>query len=629
MAQKDLGMVTSYAYALSQGYTGTEEEFAEGVLASAEYADNAQASASAAAQSKTDAEAAASSVQASAQQIATNTADIADIKSDLSDMYVFSNISPTWVNGKYLDYSTGEEASNVSYSYFKTDIPDGVSAVHVVTTISSICGVCFYDNNNTFISGVRNSAGETPYDEVLAVPGNATKIGVSCLTSSKSTVSLETSVAEQITITNDELKKKIAFPVLLLRQQTAESQGIINTSLQIYNPSASYTGRYLSKHLSAGTTVVLTGYSVNTTYPAMVVAYDDNTTYSNYSMTNTLYTDRTFTMPKDGTIYINGSTTYLPVLKVYTAMEQTDIDESVKKVFYQKNPLLRMFYNNGELKVKKRISDTESVCVTFNHVGGNSLYNISYIAKVTETSGELMNDNFTSNGISINAEATDWFGPYIVQAVSNADGDVPEGNSYFTGGNHRSNNTATGGGVTAIETAFAITADGNVPTNGGIYDVQEIDIKWTNAVQGNNTSKSDGTGRAILNETWHVRITTDGIECENDIVPLEEIKLKTYYGLQVYFPSANVIYNGGTTRTPVGINSVSNSGNKTCKSAIIYTSNFNFEMGIEPVDLGLFENSDYSLFTTNASKLYAFFVGTQINCNANEHYYAKGYYKFW
>jgi len=85
MAQKDLGMVTAYAYALSQGYTGTEEEFAEGVLASAEYADNAQASATAAAQSKTDAQAAASSVQASAQQIATNTADIADIKSDLSE----------------------------------------------------------------------------------------------------------------------------------------------------------------------------------------------------------------------------------------------------------------------------------------------------------------------------------------------------------------------------------------------------------------------------------------------------------------------------------------------------------------------------------------------------------------
>ena len=86
MAQKDLGMVTAYAYALSQGYTGTEEEFAEGVLASAEYADNAQASATAAAQSKIDAEAAASSVQASAQQIATNTADIADLKSDLSDV---------------------------------------------------------------------------------------------------------------------------------------------------------------------------------------------------------------------------------------------------------------------------------------------------------------------------------------------------------------------------------------------------------------------------------------------------------------------------------------------------------------------------------------------------------------
>lgn len=45
MATRDLGMATAYAYALSQGYTGTEQEFAEGLVASAEYAENAEASA--------------------------------------------------------------------------------------------------------------------------------------------------------------------------------------------------------------------------------------------------------------------------------------------------------------------------------------------------------------------------------------------------------------------------------------------------------------------------------------------------------------------------------------------------------------------------------------------------------
>ena len=41
----DLGIVTAYAEAVEAGYTGTEEEFAEGLRKSALYADNAQASA--------------------------------------------------------------------------------------------------------------------------------------------------------------------------------------------------------------------------------------------------------------------------------------------------------------------------------------------------------------------------------------------------------------------------------------------------------------------------------------------------------------------------------------------------------------------------------------------------------
>lgn len=41
----DLGIVTAYAEAVEAGYTGTEEEFAEGLRKSADYANNAQASA--------------------------------------------------------------------------------------------------------------------------------------------------------------------------------------------------------------------------------------------------------------------------------------------------------------------------------------------------------------------------------------------------------------------------------------------------------------------------------------------------------------------------------------------------------------------------------------------------------
>lgn len=73
MTSKDLGLVTAYAYAVSQGYTGTEEEFAE-LMASyatvaeeaAESAAEAAASATAAVTSETNAAASAASATQSA-----------------------------------------------------------------------------------------------------------------------------------------------------------------------------------------------------------------------------------------------------------------------------------------------------------------------------------------------------------------------------------------------------------------------------------------------------------------------------------------------------------------------------------------------------------------------------------
>lgn len=52
-----LGMVSAYAYAVSKGYTGTEEEFAEGLARSADYADNAEQSADISASKALDSEA--------------------------------------------------------------------------------------------------------------------------------------------------------------------------------------------------------------------------------------------------------------------------------------------------------------------------------------------------------------------------------------------------------------------------------------------------------------------------------------------------------------------------------------------------------------------------------------------
>lgn len=75
MTSKDLGLVTAYAYAVSQGYTGTEEEFAELMASYATVAEEAAESAAEAAASATAAGASetnAASSAASANQSATS-----------------------------------------------------------------------------------------------------------------------------------------------------------------------------------------------------------------------------------------------------------------------------------------------------------------------------------------------------------------------------------------------------------------------------------------------------------------------------------------------------------------------------------------------------------------------------
>jgi hypothetical protein len=46
VSDKDLGIVTAYAYAVSKGYTGTEDEFAELMASYVEVAEDAAESAS-------------------------------------------------------------------------------------------------------------------------------------------------------------------------------------------------------------------------------------------------------------------------------------------------------------------------------------------------------------------------------------------------------------------------------------------------------------------------------------------------------------------------------------------------------------------------------------------------------
>ena len=74
-----IAIITAFGFARLGGFTGTKEQFAEGLAASAQYATNAQASATAAAGSATAASGSATSAAESAAAAAADKAAVAEM----------------------------------------------------------------------------------------------------------------------------------------------------------------------------------------------------------------------------------------------------------------------------------------------------------------------------------------------------------------------------------------------------------------------------------------------------------------------------------------------------------------------------------------------------------------------
>lgn len=136
----------------------------------------------------------------------------------------------------------------------------------------------------------------------------------------------------------------------------------------------------------------------------------------------------------------------------------------------------------------------------------------------------------------------DWHAPYIVKALQNIDGDDITSTN-FTGGNHAYNNT--GVGIPTGRTAWVnFYADGYQLTEGN-GECDTFCIRWCNMIQGYNTRKADGTGREILSEIIEMKFDGEKFVSTTKIVPLENIAIELWYGLQINglesYPQINFI----------------------------------------------------------------------------------------
>ena len=434
------------------------------------------------------------------------------------------------------------------------------------------------------------------------------------------TVSLADDVAEKV-------EKKIYFsPVSITKDN-----GIVKyQDLSVFTGSVGY--EHTSMSVSAGDIYKVSGYTTGavgaTNYYPCAFITDGTQKRVLVGGSNAGYSAEIVTIPFSGTMYLNGKAAYPVSATKKTVQTDAELYASIDNAYKYKC----MVDSNEDLCVKwKNKAGTHEIIMVFGNVGGNSLFNFKYLYMVAN-SGDLT-DNFDVSGAiySWAMNGSDWFGLYKVAALENADGDTPT-NEYFTGGNHRTTNSATGGGITASEDEKEILVNGSAANQNTVYMARGIVATWTNLVNGYNTSKEDGSGRNVLKEKWTLTFDDDGIKCDNVITALEEIDISTYYGLQATIANTitGIRFHGGSNRGVLSPGESVNSGNNICRTAELSNVYITMLMNVYAEDLGLFDYNLGKSFFTSATKLYAYLIAPAhtLRLSQNETAYVKGKYVF-
>lgn len=226
----------------------------------------------------------------------------------------------------------------------------------------------------------------------------------------------------------------------------------------------------------------------------------------------------------------------------------------------------------------------------------------------------------------------DWHAPFQIRALDNIDGDQP-GNIYFTGGNHQYNNGPNGSTPTAESMYVEFYSDGVRLSDGDTGYSQEITIAWANKVQGYNTTKVNGTGRAILEERHQLIFDGHEFKSHVELEPLENILCVRYYGFQFFNSTYDHIrYVDGANRYPVAASEVSESGNDSTTLVRAYNSQgHTLEMELDPTfDLGKRETDigTNSAFTTGSRKTYFSIIDSNTQMYEGYTYSLRGTYRF-
>lgn len=205
------------------------------------------------------------------------------------------------------------------------------------------------------------------------------------------------------------------------------------------------------------------------------------------------------------------------------------------------------------IKVTAKSGLTHDVELDFRKVKPNDLMAVWY-GKIGKNSNPYPLP--ISSSVANLGSGSDWIGPYIVKAINNGDG----GGRIYTGGSHSKENTMTGD-ATARTKRYKLFVDGVLMTNDFNGYCSSFDLHVENEIMGYNTRNLN---RYILLEKVHYSMVDSELKVKVDIIPLEDIVIEEYYGLQIVSGGLDSVYylggkNGDDDR-PQGSQESHNSG---------------------------------------------------------------------
>ena len=421
----------------------------------------------------------------------------------------------------------------------------------------------------------------------------------------------------------------------------------INSEQSVVYSTYFTSGASLNESFTTFYLSVLPGekYTVSTTtledpsYAA--VLFYDNDVYKGYDNKNPtagsrVISDYTFVIPEGVNLIRISTFTWGNFKLVKEDLEVVTFEDFSHRldelVFNTSNAKPSFSYNIYETGIQVIYKlDNVDFMVQLDETGGNGLFDFHKLGKINNSS-EYPSTKFANVDI-IKTSYTDWHSPFMVGAINNIDGDNKnndEYNHHYTGGNHQYNNQGSGSTRTARLSSLHFYIDGIEKINNIGYG-NRLEVKWTNFVQGYNTTKQDGSGREILKED-HI-LTFDGKDWKShvELTALEDIHIICAYGfacdLSEIFNS-NVRYIGGENRQIYNVNESSDCGNTKASKIIAEGSNYStsIELDLTYGAGALNDNVDPAPAFCRGNKIYFSLMNRKVN--EGEHYYYRGVFKF-